>query len=559
MSRNKAKGPPRAVPEGTKAPAPGLWDARILHILEKRALAIALCCIAVGGLRIVATYSQLGLTYDEPQHLACGLEYLAKHVYRYETQHPPLARAMMALLPYLDGARPAGNPDRDFEGVGLVIHSSNPDAFVIRMRAGILPFFFLASMVVFFWTRHTFGAPAAALATLLFTLVPPVLAHAGLATTDMGLAACLGAAFFALILWAESPTWKRSVFLGLAGASAALSKFTALGYFPAATLLALLAWGLVAKPSRAQMLQLGRDRAPGLLLAAVTGAMTIWAAYFFSFGPMPGGGASLPAPEFFDGIRTALRHNSEGHPSYLLGQHGTAGWWYYFPVALAVKTPTAFLLLLVPGVWLCVSRRARIGSLLPLAFALGILLPAMAGNVNIGVRHILPIYLGLDVISGAGLTLAAQRTAAGALVLVLWIAVSGALSHPDYIAYFNEFVGSEPEKVLVDSDLDWGQSTKQLARRLKELGATQVNFGVRNGRSAYLEVWPGLPKIIPIHPAQPAEGWTAISPTTEKTTQYGFYFRYPKIQPWFDSLRPTERVGSYLLYYVPPGTLPRRP
>jgi hypothetical protein len=295
-----------------------------------------------------------------------------------------------------------------------------------------------------------------------------------------------------------------------------LSKFTALGYLPAAAVIALLAWGLVAKPGRAEMAQLARVRAPGFLLAAATGALIIWAAYYFSFGPLPGGGASLPAPEFFDGIRTALRHNQEGHPSYLLGHNGTSGWWYYFPVALAVKTPIAFLLLLVPGVWMCLNRRAQVGSWLPPAFALGILLPAMSSHVNIGVRHILPIYLGLSVVAAAGLIRVAQRTAAGALVLVLWMAVSGALSHPDYLAYFNEFAGSEPEKVLVDSDLDWGQSTKPLARRLKELGATEVNFGVKNGRSAYLETWPGLPKIKPIHPAIPAEGWTAVSPTIDK-------------------------------------------
>ncbi len=438
----------------------------------------------------------------------------------------------------------------------LLIHSANPDRFLIQMRAGILPFFLLACLVVFFLTRHIFGNPEAALATLLFTLVPPVLAHAGLATTDMGLAACLGLAFFSLVLWAEAPTWKRSVFLGLAGAASALSKFTALGFFPASAVLALLAWLLVVKPGRTRLVQFARERALGLLLAAATCVLTIWAAYF-SFGPTPGGGASMPAPEFFDGIGTALRHNSEGHPSYLLGRNGTNGWWYYFPVALAVKTPIAFLLLLVPGVWMCVKRPAQVGALLPLAFVLGILLPAMAGNVNIGVRHTLPIYLGLSVIAAAGLTHVAQASSGDALVLVLWMAISRALSHPDYLAYFNEFVGREPERVLVDSDLDWGQSTKQLARRLKELGATQVNFGVRNGRSEYLEVWPGLPKITPIHPAIPAEGWTAISPTTDKTTQYGFYFRYPKIQPWFDSLTPRERVGSYLLYYVPPGTLRR--
>jgi Dolichyl-phosphate-mannose-protein mannosyltransferase len=557
VSKPKSKDPARSLAASASAPAPGLWDSRILPLLEKRALAIALCFMAIGCVRIASTWSQLGLTYDEPQHLACGIEYLSQHVYRYETQHPPLTRAMMAVLPYLNGARPSGNPDRENEGVGQVIHSRNPDRFLSLARAGILPFFLLAGLVVFFWTRHTFGNPAAVLATLLFTLVPPVLAHAGLATTDMGLAACLAAAFFALILWAEAPDWKRSVILGVAGASAALSKFTALGFFPAGALFALLLWMLVKRPSGAQMAQLAKERAPGILLAAVAGVLTIWAAYFFSFGPMPGGGASLPAPEFFDGIRTALRHNSEGHPSYLLGQHSSTGWWYYFPVALGVKTPIAFLLLLALGVLLCVKRPARAAALLPLAFALGILLPAMAGNVNIGVRHILPIYLALSILAAAGLQRVAQASTAGALLLVLWTVLSGALSHPDYLAYFNEFAGSEPEKILVDSDLDWGQSTKPLAHRLKELRATQVNFGVNNGRSLYLEVWPGLPKITPIHPAIPAEGWTAISPTTDKTTQYGFYFRYPNVQPWFDRLTPRERVGSYLLYYVPPGTLRR--
>jgi hypothetical protein len=557
VASKKAKELSRAVPEPAQARAPGLWDARILPFLERRALLIALCCMVIGCLRIAATWSELGLTFDEPQHFACGLEYLAKHVYRYETQHPPLARAMTAVLPFLSGARPSGNSDRESEGVGLLIHSGNPDRFLALMRAGILPFFLLACLVVFFWTRHTFGSPAAALATLLFTLVPPVLAHAGLATTDMGLAACLGAAFFALILWAESPGWKRSVLLGLAGASAVLCKFTALGYLPAAAVLALLVWGMVTKPGSAQLAQLARERATGFLLAAATGVLTIWAAYYFSFGPMPGGGASLPAPEFFDGIRSALRHNSEGHPSYLLGRNGNFGWWYYFPVALAVKTPIAFLILSALGAWLCIKRRAQAGALLPLAFVLGILLPAMAGHVNIGVRHILPIYMGLSIIAAAGLIRIAQTTAVGALALVLWMALSGALCHPDYLAYFNEIAGSEPEKVLVDSDLDWGQSTKPLARRLKQLGATEVNFGVRNGRSAYLEVWPGLPKIKPIHPAVPAEGWTAVSPTIDKTTQYGLYFRYPTVQPWFDNLTPRERVGSYLLYYLPPGTLRR--
>jgi len=195
---------------------------------------------------------------------------------------------------------------------------------------------------------------------------------------------------------------------------------------------------------------------------------------------------------------------------------------------------------------------------MPLAFAAGILLPAMLGNVNIGVRHILPVYLAMAMLAGAGLVRLAQKNAFVAAFMVLWTALSGGISHPDYLAYFNEFALGDPESFLVDSDLDWGQSTKPLAARLKQLGATQVNFGVRNGRSAYLETWPGLPKITPIHPAQPAEGWTAVSPTIDRTTQYGLYFRYPNLQPWFDTLRPVEHVGAYRLYYVPPGSLQRR-
>ena len=73
MASKKAKELSRAVPQAATVPVPGFWDTRVLPLLEKRALAIALCCMAIGSLRIAATWTQLGLTYDEPQHFACGL------------------------------------------------------------------------------------------------------------------------------------------------------------------------------------------------------------------------------------------------------------------------------------------------------------------------------------------------------------------------------------------------------------------------------------------------------------------------------------------------------
>jgi hypothetical protein len=176
--------------------------------------------------------------------------------------------------------------------------------------------------------------------------------------------------------------------------------------------------------------------------------------------------------------------------------------------------------------------------------------------VNYGIRHVLPVYMGFSIVAALAVVRLAQTSkwlgvAAG--TLILWMAVSGAIRHPDYLAYFNELAGSEPEKVLVDSDLDWGQDTILLARRLRELGAQQVSYIQMNLDSDHLQVWPGMPPSKPINPIVPVEGWTAVGPTFWKVGQYGLDHRYPNLNPWFESLKPVERVGSQLLYYVPPG------
>src|SRR5262245_6269156 len=232
MSKKKTKPPlrPAASPAGPAAPT--FWDATLIPFLARRSLLVAVAFIALASLRIVSTYSEISPTWDEPGHMACGLQYLAQHVYRYEAQHPPLARVMSALGPYLAGARPLGIKNQDQEGVAVMYRDGHPAQMLTRMRLGILPFFVAAAFVVWLWARRYFGAAAAALATGLFTLVPTVLAHAGVATTDMPLTACLSAAFFALLLWAGTPTWQHSVLLGATTALAVVSKFTALGFLP---------------------------------------------------------------------------------------------------------------------------------------------------------------------------------------------------------------------------------------------------------------------------------------------------------------------------------------
>jgi len=160
------------------AAASGMWESRVRPFLERRAVVIAILLIGIGAVRIASTWSRFSFTNDEPQHFACGLEYLQEHVYRYETQHPPLSRALIAIGPWLDGSRLTGRHEfRDREGIAVMYQRGNPQRTLILMRLGILPFFLLGASVVFLWARHHFGGPTAVVAAALFTLEPTILAH----------------------------------------------------------------------------------------------------------------------------------------------------------------------------------------------------------------------------------------------------------------------------------------------------------------------------------------------------------------------------------------------
>ena len=214
----------------------------------------------------------------------------------------------------------------------------------------------------------------------------------------------------------------------------------------------------------------------------------------------------------------------------------------------------------VSGLWLGMRKQLAFAAWwLPLTFSSGILLVSMVSRINIGLRHILPVYLGISLIGAAAIyrlleEARERRWLAGAvLILCGWFAGSSLMNHPDYLAYFNELAGDHPENIAVDSDLDWGQDFKRLGKRLKELGVDQVtlityyaepldDFGIHPTKTTQFDV---------VHP--PA-GWTAISISDWKITRLGLYDRYMDVKMWPDLIPPTERVGKgMLLWYIPPA------
>ena len=517
-------------------------------------MAIVLALMLVATVRIAATYTVFNNTADEPAHVACGMEWLAEGQYRWEPQHPPLARVAAALGPYLIGDRPQGTPRNvpfaQFkEGAAILFSHGQYDLALALARAAMLPFFWVACLVTYWWGARYFGRPVAVVAVFIFTFLQPILAHSGLATTDIALTAFQGAAFLAGMVWMERPGMRNGLLLGLALGLMALSKFSSFVFFPAAAALALGWYWFTERPPSAGLARAVRERLPSLAVAVLLALTLVWGGYRFHFGPVQPGGPSVPAPEMFAGIEQVRAHNAAGHDSYLLGTRGSTGFWCFYLVGLAVKTPLPVLALFglgIAAVWRQRSAYAR--RFIPLAYCAGILIVGMSSRINIGIRHVLPVYMGMAVIAAAGAADLLERARGRRWIqvtlaaLAIWFAAGSLASHPDYLPYFNELAGGHPENILVDSDLDWGQDLKRLAHRLQEVGATDVTFD----RYVVTDLQAlGFPRVHPMHRDYPSPGWNALGIGVWKESD---------LFAWPDRFPAQERVGkSILLWYFPPG------
>ena len=533
-------------------------------MLPSKPTLIFLLLTAIGVARIASTYRAMAQTSDETPNIACGMQYLDLGRYDYGAFHPPLARLAMAIGPYLYGARSQKLPDRWHEGNAVLYSAPRYSRTLTLARIGILPFFVIACTVVWLWGRRILGECGGLAPVFVFTNLPPVLAHAGLATMDMAIGAGVITAFYAYTLWLEDGTLRRSVFLGIGVALALLSKFSAVMLLPAGFLaITVLNWP-------------GRGRRRNWVWIAVAFVL-IWGAYRFSFGPMTEqvardaaeqGGVfakipwstwhlmetvPVPAPQILDGLWQVHNHVDAGHTAYLLGQHSFHGWWYFFPVALAVKTPVAVLLFVIASA-LALGGEKRRAVWTPVILMAVILVINLPTSLNIGVRYMLPLYPLLALTAGIGVVWVWRRQRWIAAALLAWLTVSGAAAHPAYLAYFNELAGGHPERILVDSDLDWGQDMNRLVAELRRRGVSYLHMAcLYTGDDARI----GLPNWDSLEPYQPVTGWVAVSHTMLKN--YGWMVAQQKGRQdlafaWLDGYQPVAKVGkSILLYRIPDG------
>jgi hypothetical protein len=251
------------------------------------------------------------------------------------------------------------------------------------------------------------------------------------------------------------------------------------------------------------------------------------------------------------GIRDVESHDASGHPSYLFGEYRRTGWWYFFPVVVGVKTPIVFLILAGCGIFAIVRgfRSSPWQQHLTVIFPIAIMFVCMSSKIDIGVRHILAIYPPLAVIGGHVMSeffVLARRTSRAILVLqimvVCWVVAEPWMARPDYLAYFNQFAGAHPERILAESDLDWGQDLYRLSRRLKELQVDHISiqyFGSTPLEKAGLPPYSMLSAEVPT-----SRGYVAIS-VRFLTLEYARNGSFA----WLKRRTPEEIVGKSIYLY----------
>jgi len=437
-------------------------------------------------------------TMDEQNHITRGITYALTGDLRLGRVHPPLIN-LLSGLPFLFSRNFELPLDHDswknsvldaFARELLWKGDKDTHSIVFRARLPIIALTLLLSMILYLWARELYGNKAGLLAFALLALDPNILAHGSLATNDLGLACFSTLSIYTFWRWLQRPTWGRALVATVALGLAQASKFSALFLIPALGVTALVHWFMTP----------GEERRPRNLLklmgwmALIVFAMliTVWAIYGFKLGQLRGESFQIPASAYINELRAMMRRIDRGNPTFLLGSYSQEGWWYYFPVAFAVKTPLPTLIMIFASfafAWKTKALTKSLPLLIPVAIYFAI---SMMVTLNIGYRHLLPVLPLLFVFASqmAEIRWKANSKMAWALsVLAVWLAVGTWSISPHYIAYFNEIAGG-PEggkRALVDSNLDWGQDLIGLREYMKREGIESVKLSYFG--SAYPEAY----------------------------------------------------------------------
>jgi hypothetical protein len=448
------------------------------------------------------------ITWDEPDHIYSG--YMSWHGdFGLNPEHPPLVKfvATVPLLPMqLNLPELQDRPYRlqaVLGGRDFIFHN-DADKMVFRAQMAASIFTLLLLVIAFLAAQEMFGTSAGFLALGLLVFDPTLLAHGALATTDAAQACFLLASIYAFYRYVQLPSARRVAITALAAGLALASKHSAVLVFPMLLILAgIEIFRRQSADSGSQLSsheQVVGKRAMGkraaryataLVIIGLMSVAILWAAYGFRYTargnglqlnpPMEAQLAKVPSPtqakvlhefarfhllpeSYIYGFAHVL-FSADDFNSYLFGKSYPHAVWFYFPAAMLVKSSLTFLILLAISVWVIASgrleqkRREVLFLLIPPLIYLAV---SMKGGMNIGIRHILPVYIFLAILIAGAVSMLirnSRRWRYAVLLLLIFQAISVTRAFPNCIGYANEAFGG-PKNVwryVSDSSADWAQ------------------------------------------------------------------------------------------------------
>jgi len=438
-------------------------------------------------------------TSDELPHITAGYAFDRFGDFRMQPENGVLPQRLFGLPSVADGARlpldPALWRQSTYWQVAWDFFYGNnnlTDWIVLRARALNALFGVALGGFIFFVARRWYGRAGALLALGFYVFAPNFLAHAGFATSDLAAAFCLPLASWLFWRHLERRDAASGALAALGSGLALTAKFN--GILIAPIYLLLIVADAASAPGAAGR-RLRRFATGGGLAAiqAVAAGGFVWLCFNLRFSPR---GPGTPEFERFAWAwsemlaplgwkRTVLEAAVRAHllpeawlygltnvlageigrPEFLAGEHASRGWWLFFPVLFLVKTPLPTLGALALAAFVAARRlqHETWRRIAPIAIpALVFWAFALVSRINIGDRHILPVYPALFIALGG---LARHRIAfgLGAALALANAAVSTGV-RPHYLAAFNSLAGGPAHayRIAADSSLDWGQDLPAL-------------------------------------------------------------------------------------------------
>jgi len=548
--------------------------------------------IAIVGILFVSCLVWLmwktGVTVDEPSHFLSGRLYWEGRDNLRPGDMPPLIKIVSGWAPLAMRA-PLPPPEveawatRDEWALSMNLmermSAEETRRYFFAARLPMLIFPLGCLLLIWWWGRCLFPPWAAVAAATVFCLSPTVLGHGALLKND------LAASFAYLLFWYRAwrywraPGWRNGAWLGAGLLCAILAKYSLTVLAPVAAAI------LVARCLRAP-----RQKPREAARAAAACALVVWigmlAAWQFRLEPLTFTefqawkanpdlprlavkairvASHVPLPGAFWRGGVSLISSNHFGAVYLLGKVAPGGSLLYFPIALAVKVPLVTQLLIAISLGLLVAQawRRTLPSgawcwILPGFLYLGL---ASLSGLQLGVRLVLPALVFFVLLTGKAFELGRARRGVriACMALIGLLAVRAAMAAPNYISYFNFWVGDSWRglRILSDSNIDWGQDLRSLREWYDRSGVrhfTLSYFGAENVYAYFNDH--EVECVRPPWSAETALGRTrmALAPgyyAISATLISGQFFQpeYRDYYAAFRSMQPVARAGQSIFIY----------